>query len=212
VPPGPIIRRLFGPFERSITNIYRRTFVDLDHFATQMIVWVPRPHRILEVGCGEGAVTERLAAKYSDASITAIDINANIGRLFRPKNPRVTFAQKSAEEVAATSPNAFDLVVLCDVFHHVPVSDRSGMLSAISECMAPGGSFIFKDWTPSRTLIHSLTLFSDRYLTGDSVQFCTKAEIESLIVTIFGAGAIRAEASILPWPNNIAFLVRPDLR
>ena len=40
------------------------------------------PRRILEVGCGEGAVSERLAALYPNAEITAIDITPNVGRLY----------------------------------------------------------------------------------------------------------------------------------
>jgi len=30
--PGPLIRRLFGPYEREITEAYRRLFIDLDEF------------------------------------------------------------------------------------------------------------------------------------------------------------------------------------
>jgi len=55
--PGPLIRRLFGPYERGLTEAYRRIFVDLDDFAHHLRSWVPEAKKILEVGCGEGAMT-----------------------------------------------------------------------------------------------------------------------------------------------------------
>ena len=55
---GPLIRRLLGPYERPVTELYRRTFIDLDEFARIIAAWVPDPRRILEIGCGEGAVAE----------------------------------------------------------------------------------------------------------------------------------------------------------
>jgi SAM-dependent methyltransferase len=73
--PGPLIRGLFGPYERAITEAYRRLFVDLDDFVDRLQVWVPQPCRILEVGCGEGAMTERLSAAYPAATVTGTDIN-----------------------------------------------------------------------------------------------------------------------------------------
>src|ERR1700737_3902722 len=64
--PGPLIRRSFGPYERVITEAYRRVFTKLDDFIGLVLVWVPQARRILEVGCGEGAITERLVEAYPD--------------------------------------------------------------------------------------------------------------------------------------------------
>ncbi len=62
---GPQIRRLFGPYERQVAEAYKRVFIDLDDFAGRLRLWVPHPARILEVGCGEGAMMERLATIYT---------------------------------------------------------------------------------------------------------------------------------------------------
>ena len=36
-------------------------FINLDEFARMIAMWEPDPRQILEIGCGEGMMTERLA-------------------------------------------------------------------------------------------------------------------------------------------------------
>jgi 2-polyprenyl-3-methyl-5-hydroxy-6-metoxy-1,4-benzoquinol methylase len=153
-------------------------------------------------------MTERLVWAYPEALITAIDITPNLGRLYRGDARRATFLQQSVEDVAKQAPRSFDLIVLCDVLHHVPPFQRPALLSAIGDAMAPNGSFAFKDWTPSVNLIHWLCKLSDRYLTGDDVQHCTAASAKALLTGVFGPDAIRGEALVRPWSNNIAYLIR----
>jgi 2-polyprenyl-3-methyl-5-hydroxy-6-metoxy-1,4-benzoquinol methylase len=215
---GPLIRRLFGPYEREVAEAYRRIFIDLDAFAGLISTWVPRAQRILEVGCGEGAMTERIARTYPDASVMAIDIAPNIGRLFREDNPgghslgrqssAVTFCQETVEEVSLREPASFDLVVLSDVLHHVPVEARASLISAIDRAMAPNGSLVFKDWVISASPIHWLCAASDRYLTGDKVAYFTADGINALVTSVFGPGTIRQTATVKPRSNNVAVLVR----
>jgi hypothetical protein len=38
--PGPLIRRLFGPYERQVAEAYKRLFVDLDDFADRSGRWL----------------------------------------------------------------------------------------------------------------------------------------------------------------------------
>jgi 2-polyprenyl-3-methyl-5-hydroxy-6-metoxy-1,4-benzoquinol methylase len=169
---------------------------------------VPQPRRILEVGCGEGAMTERLSKAHSAATVTGIDITPRIGRLFRGDTARVRFLRTSVEDVARSESAYFDLVVLCDVVHHVPPLERQPLLSAIGRTMVAGASLAVKDWIVSTTPIHWLCNFSDRYLTRDDVQFCTAASARALLIDAFGRGAIRQEALVRPWSNNVAYLVR----
>ncbi len=207
--PGPLIRSLLGPYERRAAELYRRLFIDLDDFAARLRQWAPEPRRILEVGCGEGAMTERLVRAFPAATITAIDIVPTVGRLFDGPAERVTFLQQPVERVADSDPGSFDLAVLCDVLHHVPLSARRGLLGAIRRAMAPGGMLAFKDWVPSHHPIHALCMFADRYITGDDVHFCSRPDIEGLLREVFGADSIGAEATVRPWTNNLALLVRP---
>jgi SAM-dependent methyltransferase len=83
LPLGPFARRMFGPYEHWVAETYRKMFIDLDDFAGLMKSWAPNAQRILEVGCGEGAMTERITHMYPSAHVTAIDITPKLGRLYR---------------------------------------------------------------------------------------------------------------------------------
>jgi 2-polyprenyl-3-methyl-5-hydroxy-6-metoxy-1,4-benzoquinol methylase len=208
MPPGPMVRRLFVPYERSVAEAYRSIFINLDAFARMMSRWVPQAHNVLEVGCGEGAMTERITSTYPTATVTAIDITPKVGRLFRGETSRVNFLQETVEAVAAREPASFDLVVLSDVIHHVPLDLRGSIMSAIHRAMTPNGSLIFKDWVISSHPIHWLCLMSDRHLTGDNVAYCTPGIIDALVTDTFGSGAILETGTVRPWRNNLAVLVR----
>jgi len=206
--PGPLVRRLFGPYEHWVAEVYRKLFVDLDDLAKTMSAWVPQANRILEVGCGEGAMTERLVRIYPSATITAIDISPKAGRLFRGDASRVTFCRELVEDIARTQPGGFDLVVLSDVLHHVPPGSRSSLLSAVNQCMAPDGALIFKDWLISRTPIHWLCYGTDRYLTGDRIAYFKSDSLKTFITGAFGSGAIQRQSTVRPWSNNVMYLIR----
>ena len=95
--PGPLVRRLFGPNEHKVAEAYRHIFVDLDTSPSLCAHGYPQAQRILEVGCGEGAMTERLTRTYPTAAVTAIDITPKVGRLFRGDPANVTFRQEFVE-------------------------------------------------------------------------------------------------------------------
>jgi 2-polyprenyl-6-hydroxyphenyl methylase/3-demethylubiquinone-9 3-methyltransferase len=201
------VRRLFGPWEPQVAGAYRAAFIDLADWLRVIGQWAPDARNILEVGCGEGAVTERLRDLYPRAQITAIDVTPRLGRLFRGERERVRFRQAPVQEIAAGQPGAFDLVILSDVLHHVPLELRDSILAAIGQALAPGGIFAFKDWARDQSPIHWACEASDRVLTGDDVSYLTAADMRALLTTHFGPGALRQERRVRPWGNNLAILV-----
>jgi SAM-dependent methyltransferase len=206
---GPLVRQMFGPYERLISDAYRSIYLDIDAFVSLVRQWKPDADRILEVGCGEGAVTQRLNAAYPDAKITAIDITSRVGRLYQGSLDNVRFIRSGVQEVAASQSGQFDLVVLSDVLHHVPLELRQGLLDAIRTALAPKGTFVFKDWQRNHAPIHWLCYASDRWLTGDRISYMTRNEMRERLALTFGENALVGEARVAPWWNNIATLVRP---
>ncbi len=205
---GPFIRRMFGPYERRLGEVYRSLYIDIDALVELIRKWNPNAARILEVGCGEGAVTERLSAAYPDARITAIDITSRIGRLYTGSLERVRFVQCTVQRIAESESGQYDLVVLCDVLHHVPVEFRQELLDAIRATLAPRGDFVFKDWERNRSLIHWASYAADRWLTGDRISYMTQNEMRERLAHSFGESALVDETRIGPRWNNIAILVR----
>jgi 2-polyprenyl-3-methyl-5-hydroxy-6-metoxy-1,4-benzoquinol methylase len=204
---GASVRRSFGPYEHAISAAWRRMFIDLDAFANQIRRWTDAT-RILEIGCGEGAVTERLVKLFPTASILAIDVAPNTGRLFRGDASRVEFRKAFAEDIVAEQPGAFDLVILADVIHHVPLPLRRPLLESARRGLAPHGRMVFKDWARHPTPAHAACYLSDRYLTGDEVHYYSEDELRALAREIFGPDGLLDEAHVGPWRSNFAMLLR----
>lgn len=206
---GRFIRGLFGPYERQITAAYRSIYVDIDAYVNGIKTWAPKARTILEVGCGEGAVTERLARAYPNATITGIDIDPAAGRLYEGPTDRVRFLACTIQEFAATDPGKFDLIVLADVLHHVPLTLRKPLLDTIRTLLAPDGQLAFKEWERSFTPIHWLGYFADRWITGDRISYMKRGEIVERLRESFGPGSVIDEQRVRPWRNNLSILVRP---
>jgi len=201
---GSRIRKLFGRHERLIAEAWRAVFLDLDQWVHMLGLWAPRPARILELGCGEGYSTIRLANAFPDAMIDAVDIGTHIGRLYQGPLDRVRFRIVAVEQLAKERPGNFDLIVLTDVLHHVPSSARASFLAAVRALLAPGGVLAFKDWHRNWAPIYFLGYAADRWLTGDRIAYLTRAEARSLLKEFFGADCISDEGALAPWSNNYA--------
>lgn len=203
---GPHFRACLGSLEAPIANLYRACFVNLGHFARQVQEWTPASD-ILEVGCGEGALTESLSSIYPQATITGIDITPRVGRLFRGDRSRVAFAQETLRALVARRPSSFDLIVICDVMHHVPWELHEQLLADVGKGLKPGGRFVLKDWERRSNLVHLMCYLSDRYITGDRVRYKADDEFRTLLQSIFGSGSIERELRVPPWRNNVAYFV-----
>lgn len=207
MPIGPYVRELLGPLEAPVTDLYRASFINLGRFAELVRRWAPA-EEILEVGCGEGALVQRLARTYPEARITGIDITPRVGRLFRGDCCRINFLQQSVQAFAAARPAAFDLVVICDVMHHVPWEMHVELLTHARQALRSGGRLVLKDWERRASPIHWACYLSDRYLTGDRIRYGNAAYFRDLLAQVFGPSCIEQECRVPPWRNNIAFCVR----
>lgn len=205
---GSTVRRMFGRHERAVSDLWRSLFIDLDDLRGHFRQWVPDAERILEIGCGEGGVTECLAEAFPDAEILGIDIAETVGRMYRGGRDRVTFRQVTVQDLVSEKPQRFDMIVMCDVMHHVPLPLRHEILSAARDMLAPRGHFVFKDWVRTATPIHAAAFAADRWLTGDEVHFMSRAEATELVAQGFAASTIREEARIKPWQNNFALVLQ----
>jgi 2-polyprenyl-3-methyl-5-hydroxy-6-metoxy-1,4-benzoquinol methylase len=119
--------------------------VDLDAFVLAHLQ--PFPARVLEVGCGKGALARALAR--AGHMVKAIDPEAPEGPLFR----RVTL-----EELA--EPGPFDAVVASRSLHHV--ESLATALDRITALLAPGGVLLVNDFAKERLAGPTAEWYLDR--------------------------------------------------
>ena len=204
---GRMARAMLGPLEIPVTKWYRGVFFDSESLARVIRSWISA-EEILEVGCGEGQLTQCLARQFPEASITGIDITPRVGRLFRGDSRRVIFLQETIQEFAAAHPACFDLVVICDVMHHLAWEMHSEFLNVSRSTLRPGGGFVLKDWEKTKSPICLLGYLSDRYITGDRIRYGTADDFRKLIHEVLGTESIQREERFRPWSNNLAFFCR----
>ena len=96
--------------------------------------------RILDLGCGTGEITRRLALRYSEAHVLGIDVlESNLGLARRDSHAfadRVHYRQGDAFALAEADAG-FDLVVCRHMSQAVP--DFAQVLAEITRVLKPGG-------------------------------------------------------------------------
>jgi SAM-dependent methyltransferase len=108
-----------------------------------------RGERLLDIGCGDGAYTIRLADGFN--RVDAIDIQADRLALFTeqvkdsPAADRITIVEMSATKLDYPD-DTFDLVTSIEVLEHIEELDQA--LREIQRVLKPGGRFAFT--TPNR--------------------------------------------------------------
>ena len=100
----------------------------------------PAPASILDVGCGTGEITARLAGVFPSAKITGVDLIASHLELARTRcaafGDRVTFRTADAFELPFAA-NGFELTVCRHMLQAVPEPER--ILAELVRVTAPGG-------------------------------------------------------------------------
>jgi 2-polyprenyl-6-hydroxyphenyl methylase/3-demethylubiquinone-9 3-methyltransferase len=154
---------------------------------------------------------EILAKAYPLARIAGIDITPRIGRLFKSGSDRVTFRRQTIAEFVAEEPSSVDLLILCDVMHHLSPEAHRPLLACASKAIKPGGYLVLKDWERDTSPIHLITYLLDRIGSGDHVLYATADKYRELINDVFGQNCIKNEARIRPRKNNFVFLVQRQI-
>jgi SAM-dependent methyltransferase len=106
----------------------------------------PPPARVLDVGCGTGALAARLADDGYD--VAGVDPSAGMLDVLRARAPRVS-AQVASGTDLPFSDDSFDLVYCVAVMHHIadpaPVRATLGEMVRVAR---PGGRVLIWDHNP----------------------------------------------------------------
>jgi ubiquinone/menaquinone biosynthesis C-methylase UbiE len=122
----------------------------------------PAPGAVfVEVGCGIGNVTIKLAELFPNHPIYAIDVSAGAIDYARRmhQRPNVTYAVGDAEHVAQAIPPT-DYIVGRSILHHL--QDLDAALREFFRVLRPGGAIFFSEPNPYNP--HSFIVGKSRYL------------------------------------------------
>jgi hypothetical protein len=186
--PGGLARSLLGPrrFAR-VARFYRAIFVDLDAVAA-CLPDLPRGSQVLDVGGGDGELLNRWLARRPDLRVAMIDPASSVGSALRPElGERVALHPgTSLAAYRRLGPEPPEAVLLCDVLHHVPVTERDAFFAEL-RALVDGRPVrvIVKEVAPG-SLRSWLGWLSDRYVSGDRhVHLLGRAELRALVACHF---------------------------
>ena len=200
---GPAVRRAMGPIEAPVSNAYRAMFLDVGALGRD-IAAIDFGPRVLEVGVGDGLIAGQIVSHRSDATVLGIDLITNPGVHFDADRSRAEFRTQSTSELLAEGPAPFDTVVIADVLHHVPPTERVALLADVDALLDPNGVLLVKETVVVRSPGYWMGHFSDRFITGDKgVSFLTEPDLRRLVTTSVAGLQLCARSTIRPWRTNL---------
>jgi 2-polyprenyl-3-methyl-5-hydroxy-6-metoxy-1,4-benzoquinol methylase len=210
---GPAFRRLLpARLERTVAGLYRAVFVDLRRVARTLAPHLPTNARVLDVGGGDGELLNTLFALRPDLHVTMVDVSASVGKFVQPQHhAKIKLLPRTfIENHLADSAGRYDAAVVSDVLHHIPVSLRASFLANVQKALGPQGRLFVKDIEPGHA-ISKLSLFSDKYVSGDKqVALISRDELTRLATSILPSHT-STELGLLA-QNSPNYLVRFDFK
>ena len=107
---NPVVRRLMAGFEVALDDLWQQA----------------APESALDVGCGEGVLTERFAERLDGGHVVGIDLDDPVLRSewARRTRPNVEFRAYEGLELPFRS-GEFDIACAIEVLEHVPDPERT---------------------------------------------------------------------------------------
>jgi ubiquinone/menaquinone biosynthesis C-methylase UbiE len=201
---GARVRGHFDRFAPEYDGWKRRAWYYYGWLARIVGGEVPAGARVLDVGCGTGALLDAVQPAYG----VGVDLSPAMVRLARERFPRLQFRVGDAEALAPGE--VFDWVMMVDLLEHV-ADPRSVLISARRACHAESRVIVV---TPNPAW-HSILSVAERLgLKMPEGDHCWRGaeEIRRLLGET-GFEVIREERRILlpKWVPGISWLVNEHL-
>ncbi len=119
-------------------------------------------NKVLEIGCGAGAIAAHLSNKYQ-MDVIGTDLDPEMiamARKYHETRENLSFAEADATKLPFVN-DEFDLVISVKVLHHI--GDWRGALTEIGRVLKPNGLFLFDDLAGSRLVARILRGVAEKY-------------------------------------------------
>jgi trans-aconitate methyltransferase len=135
--------------ERYLVDREGRFALMLDYAQAQLDTAEPR---VLDLCCGNGALSRRLLERFPDARVTAVDwdpVHLEIARKTLPERVEIVEADVTRAGWDTTiAPGSLDLVVTATALHWIDDAPLTALYEGLGELVAPGGLFLNADHLP----------------------------------------------------------------
>lgn len=135
-----------------VKYLMNRFFRDLDRLLCSI-----RVRKVLDVGCGEGYVSQHIAKLLKNVYIEGCDLQRDIITLASQINPGIKFSVQSCYKLSYED-NEFDLVIACELLEHL-----EDVLRAIEEIKRVSSKLCLFS-VPQEPLWRILNLLRGKYI------------------------------------------------
>ncbi|CAN5889546.1 hypothetical protein BH23ACT10_BH23ACT10_34450 [soil metagenome] len=133
------------------------------------------PGRLLDVGCGTGALTIALRRRYPDSAVIGVDPGAGMVARARDKAARagldIDLRQGYAQDLPVPD-DSVDAVTISLALHHVPDDAVPAALAETRRVLRPGGVLLLIEIAPATPLARILSLHAHGDPLAGSVPPC----------------------------------------
>lgn len=180
-----------NPVARRLMSAFLEGFDELVALAGPM-------ESVLEVGCGEGHITARLAKCFGPDRVFGTDLSPEIIDIARHEHPGLNFETQTIYEVGSAG-KRWDLIVACEVFEHL--EDPARALRTLAH--AANRALILT--VPREPIWRALNMARGKYWSrlGNShghLQHWTRA---GFLKFLRSEVQVRASRAPLPWTQTL---------
>jgi len=171
----------FGAMAGEYDSLIRRAVPRYDEMTDRLLEYLPpSAASILELGCGTGNLTLKLAAKYPEAKLTLVDAAPEMLEIAKTRlgSRPATFVATTFESMSFDSASV-DLVASTISLHHV--RDKAPLYRALRRMIRPGGTFRFADQMAGGTKGNHAINWTRWLEFCRAPGHCTDEEIQSLL-------------------------------
>jgi 2-polyprenyl-3-methyl-5-hydroxy-6-metoxy-1,4-benzoquinol methylase len=183
---NPVVKRLMAGFERTLDELWAKA----------------SPRSVLDVGCGEGVLTSKWAARLRDGRVVGIDLEdpALQAEWARRSAPNLEYRVMKAERLPFAD-GEFELAAAIEVLEHVP---DPGHTVAEMARVARGGHLLVS--VPREPLWRALNLARGAYVRdlGNTPGHLNHWSRRAFVALLSRHGEVQEVRSPFPWTMLLA--------